>query len=393
MKPAGIGLGHPRPPDFSANFTPATCRALNGEVCAKRVVRLEAAAEDVDKRWPRHTPMLCEEVAARTDRPMAWLRALLDNRASPDLMVPFLTGAASSDEDGWEDAARECLDNRALKFATISVVLTALDPPPELLYEVLRRLEGYGSMVRTACRRGEVPEGTVAALLRHEDPEISSAAAIGEWYADPRGEVRDNLVADWRAAMLKASADEPINEALRFDPALAHDWLRERTGDAYAVGFSHLRPAVEEAVSVLIREQRLSVLRSLSPTSMLTTLASSLVGDDLDLYQAFLQDEGSAEVRLWPLAGRPTGLWPEKARLALEAGFTPREVAGATYTGEMSWSGSESAMWNTWAEQFGALLAHENAGVRAAAELGQAYAQQQRQSAAEEERHEDVYGR
>ncbi len=115
------------------------------EDVARRMVTLEAAAEDVDKRWPRHTPTLSEKVAAGTDRPMAWLRALLDNRASPDLMVPFLTGAASSGEDGWEDVARECLDNRALKFATISVVLTAPNPPPELLSEVLGRLEGYGS--------------------------------------------------------------------------------------------------------------------------------------------------------------------------------------------------------------------------------------------------------
>ena len=130
------------------------------------------------------------------------------------------------------------------------------DPPLELLSDVLERLEGYGSMVRTRCLMGEVPEGTVAALLRHEGPKASSAAAIGEWHAEPRGKVRDGLLPDWRAAMLRASADEPINEALKADPAFAHDWLRERTREAYAVGFSHLRPAVEDAVAVLNWEQR-----------------------------------------------------------------------------------------------------------------------------------------
>jgi hypothetical protein len=355
------------------------------EDVARRVARLEAAARDVDKSFPRHTPALCEEIAARTAQPMAWLRALLDNRATPDLMVPFLSGAASSGEDGWEESARQCLEDPNLRFATIPVVLTAPDSPLDLLSDVLERMGGCGSMVRTRCLRGEVPESTVAALLRHEDYEISTAAAIGEWHAEPKGEVRECLLPDWRAAMLRASTDEPINEALKADPALAHDWLRERAGDAYTVGFSRLRPAVEDAVSVLNREQRLSVLRSLRPTSMLKTLASSLVGDDLDLYRAFLQDEESAEVRLWPLTGRPTELWSEKAKLALEAGFTPRKVAGAAYSGDMSWSGTESGMWNTWAEQFGALLAHEDEGVRAVAEIGQAYAQQQRQKAVEEE--------
>jgi len=39
------------------------------------------------------------------------------------------------------------------------------------------------------------------------------------------------------------------------------------------------------------------------------------------------------------------------------------------------------------------LLAHEDEGVRAAAEIGQDYAQQQRRKAMEEERYEDGSGR
>jgi hypothetical protein len=218
-------------------------------------------------------------------------------------------------------------------------------------------------------------------------------AATGEWYAEPRGKVRDGLLADWRSGILKAPADQPVGEILKADSELAHDWLCERTGGTYAAGLVILRPAVEDAVSVLNQEQRRSVLRTLRPTSMLTSLASTLVGEDLDLYRMFLQDQELTSVHLWPLAGRPTHIWPEKAKLALAAGFSPEDVAGAAYSGDMSWAGAESAMWNGWAEQFAELRTHEDAGIRTAAEIGQAYAQQQKQRALEEERREDIYGR
>jgi hypothetical protein len=153
------------------------------------------------------------------------------------------------------------------------------------------------------------------------------------------------------------------------------------------------RHPVGEAVSVLSRERRLSILSAVRPGSMHNLLVSLLVGDDLDLYRRFLEDEELSSVHLWPLNGRPTGLWPEKAKLALAAGFSADEVAYAAYGGILSWSGLQSVMWDGWAEQFAELCSHEDVGVRAAAEIGREYARQRRDRALEGERLEAIYGR
>jgi hypothetical protein len=360
---------------------------------AERIAKLEAAAEDVKKTYPRHTPVLCEEIAGRTERPMGWLRALLNNSVSPDLVAPLLSTSASSAEEGWEEAARKCLETPALEFATISVTLTTPDPPPGLLSDVSERLGRFVNAVEVYCMRSQVPEETLACLLRHEDPKVAAAAAGGEWHANPRGGVREGVESDWRAAMLKAPADQHlISDILRSDPTLAHDWLLRRVSEERILGYVDLEPTIEEALSALDQEQKLSILRSIRPGSMYHSLAATLVGDDLELYGAFLRDNELTQVHLWPLVSMPTGSWPEKARLALAAGFSAKQVAGPAFLSITGWSGNESDMWERWIGRFSELLSHEEEGVRSVAEHGVAHARERKRRALGEERDEAVYG-
>ena len=123
------------------------------------------------------------------------------------------------------------------------------------------------------------------------------------------------------------------------------------------------------------------------------TNAVGLVGDDLDLYKQFLQDEELSSVHLVPLTGRPTGLWPEKAKLALVAGFPAEAVGHSAFGDGVSRSGCKSAMWSEWAGQFALLCSHEDARVRSASRIGQAYAQRRRDETLSLERLESIYGR
>lgn len=184
-----------------------------------------------------------------------------------------------------------------------------------------------------------------------------------------------------------------MGEILESDPEIAHDWLRCRVEEGVIIGMDDDDGEVGRAISILNRPQRLSVLRSVRPTSMYTTLVRNLIGNDLDLYRVFLQDENLTSVHLWPLTARPTGLWSEKAKLAMNAGFSASDVAEAAYSGDMGWIGSEYAMWRGWIEQWRSLCSHPDGGVRSAAQYGLRYAQQREQEAAEQERQEDIYGR
>lgn len=271
--------------------------------------------------------------------------------------------------------------------------MTTPDPPPRLLSDVSDRLGRFANAVEVYCIRGQVPEETLTRLLRHEDAEVAAAAAAGEWHADPRGGVREGVESDWRAAMLEAPTDQHlISDILGSDPTLAHDWLLRRLSKERILGDVDLKPTIGDALSALDREQKLSILRSISSGSMYHSLVAALVGDDLELYGAFLSDGELTQVHLWPLVSMPTGSWSEKARLALAAGFSAEQVAGAAFLSIIGWSGNESDMWEHWIDQFSELLSHEDEGVRSVAERGVAYARERKRRALGEERNEAVYG-
>ena len=362
---------------------------------ARRIHQLESAADDVGLRHPRYTPLLSEEIAERTERPSDWLRALLDEQVAGDLVAPFLDRAARANEGDWEEAAYSMLEDPSLRYVASVVALTLPNPPPRLLSATLAQLDGLDNLVEWNSAMGRIPKATLALLLAHEDPKISAAAALGEWRAAPRPGVRSDLRSAWQAAILASDIDEHgLGEVLKEDRDLAYDWLLRRLAHSSSIGLVRLEHAVADAVSVLDREQRLSVLRTMRRSgSGSTALALGLVDDDLDLYKQFLQDEELSSVHLLPLAGRPRGLWPEKAKLALAAGFSAEAVGISAFGDGVSWSGSESAMWSEWAVQFASLCSHEDAGVRAASQVGRSHAQQRREEALERERLESIYGR
>lgn len=80
---------------------------------------------------------------------------------------------------------------------------------------------------------------------------------------------------------------------------------------------------------------------------MYHSLAAAIIGDDLKLYDEFLNDE-LTKVHVWPLVSTPTGSWPDKAALVLDAGFSAADVADAALLSVTGWSGNESDMWERW---------------------------------------------
>jgi hypothetical protein len=361
---------------------------------AQRICELETFAAEVGITNLRHIGSLCREIAERVQSPGNWLDTFLENSATPDMIAPFLNKTAETNEAGWQTVVYSCLENASLRGVSLSLVLTLPNPPQRLLSTALAKLEGFSGLVEWQTAVGAIPVETLAHLLRHDDSEISGAAAIGEWCAEPEGYVRGDLLPEWRTAILNARPEEhELGKILKADASLAHAWLLRQIEDGSWLGLRDPSSSFHEAVSVLDREQRLSLLMRLHSNFVHGSLAAVLVGDDLDLYREFLQDDEKIPVQLWPLVGRPTKLWLEKAKLALEAGFSAEEVSRAAYAGVQGWSGSESAMWSDWEQQFATLCTHEHIGIRAAGEAGSAYARERKEQALESERWEAIYGR
>jgi hypothetical protein len=364
---------------------------------AGRLAYLEEEARIANLAWPRWTPILCEGIAQLVASPLTWARALMGVNTGYDLVAPFLRAAYGKQEPEWAKIVEQCLSHGTYKWAAIPMVL-ALDQPPEgILMRTLSSLPGAGELIKILCLRGEVPVDTLSRLLKHDDPLIAAAAAYGEWNADPRSVVRPALLDDWREAVRQASDDDDywLREVFVADPSLAYEWLRRRLPEHSATVYRRER-AVNGAIGVLDTDQRLSLLQMLDKDSLGGhEMVFRLVGNDLGLYRELLSDEGAKAWHLAPLSGTPEGAWIEKASLALDAGYEPREIARAAYgypVMTIEWVGKESAKWSEWASKFESLLQHVDQGIRSVGEAGKGIADRRIPGALEEERDEEVYG-
>jgi hypothetical protein len=135
----------------------------------------------------------------------------------------------------------------------------------------------------TICSRGRVPCARVKRLLGNGREQVSTAAAIGVWLAEPKGSVPEDLKSEWIGAILNANADDDesymLGEVLAREPSLALAWLRRRAANEGIRYRFFLPDAYKKAVGALDAESREQLFRELG-TDFGTQWRSRLAGPD-----------------------------------------------------------------------------------------------------------------
>jgi hypothetical protein len=338
-------------------------------------------------------------LAAAVDRPEAWLAAALDSEHGFALAEAFLRRTAELRRPGWESAVERCLSLDRGAWSAAEVVLQMEDPPENLLDLALARTGEFTQLVETLAVGGLIPARTLLRLLGHPDRRIAATAAIGEWNAQPQGQVRPELRASWRAAVLRTPTSEcsgePRNESVDFwlgailasRPDLALDWLRARLDKAEDLPdqilmdelSSHSLIAV--AVRSLSPTQKLELLDSLRPVPLVDDLLTLMIGRDPTLYRELLAREHLAAFKLSPLRGRPDPAWAELADLALEHGASAEAIVGKAYSVPWTTIGSGVDYWERWKASFEALRSDVRPRISELGRLGSERAQERIRSA------------
>ena len=182
-----------------------------------------------------------------------------------------------------------------------------------------------------------------------------------------------------------------LSQILSQDSELAREWLfgylsrKERT-------FFKDHYTSRTAVQALNRADRQTVLHRLPEDFWDVELAAALVGNDLNLFRELLTTETPTWIQLAPLAGKPTEEWIEKAKLALEAGFTAEQIVSAAYGHVWGRSGKLSDGYEVWKEAFQPFVAHADERIREIGNIGTARAEQERDRALQREHAEEVRG-
>jgi hypothetical protein len=97
-----------------------------------------------------------------------------------------------------------------------------------------------------------------------------------------------------------------------------------------------------------------------------------------------------------PLIGQPNNpAWVAKAKLALEKGYTPEQIASSVHgigSYVISWWGPESNVWEEWIIRFDYLCQDADERVKRIGIIGKEHAEARKSQALARERSEEVYG-
>lgn len=333
---------------------------------ANLMADVEAKARAAEINYPRESPKFCGILAERCSSPIAIAKAFMEHELSFDLVEPFVNKAVSSEPRSWS-IVNDCLDNELYVSVGISVAITHLHTPPEILTASIAKAEGIGQLIETHCLREEVPESTLFEMFSSEHVPVAVAAATGHWMSTEKC-VDGPLKEMWSNAILRSADaqtefsqhdDYWIGKILKHESELATAWMARLVQNEKPFYGCDREEAAKKVAKTLNEEQRRKVLRTISTdieSHSIQEILGALVGNSLDLYRELLASKELANLHLAPLAGKPDKEWAEKAVLALNEGYTVDQIVEATQILGWVWAGNDSDMWAEWRQAFETLL-------------------------------------
>ena len=364
---------------------------------AKLIARYETQAQTANiTNWPRLTAVATEKISLKSTRPTMWLDALLKAQVSPLLIEPFFRRIIMERKGRWRDFLERCLTDPIYQYMAMVSAIQA-DPvlPDEILDKIMPLFDGKSNILF----RSELPLSTMQRLLKHSNPDVAIAAAIAEWEKDSTPKVRPEIYNDWRHAIVNYRHCSFANhrhdsythrEILEHDPDLGLGWLKGLRADQE--NCCELSETINVVTAKLNAKQRREVLDLLQPKTILARYVLKGILTDNQLYREFLSNPKWKREHLLPLEGFPSKEWADKAILALDAEYSPWDVARAAYLGGDSWRGNESDRLMEWIQAFHSFMTHPDERLNKVASEGIKMAESRRNDAIKQEKYEEIYG-
>lgn len=319
--------------------------------------------EEAQKRsYPGFSNMweFCLTLAEEAHEPEEWLDVFLAQDLPGDLISPFLVRIVGDQREGWDSLLARCLNIYLFKWTAARLVLELENSPLSLFEKVLNEFDDLAALVEQRCQNMGVPISTVGLLLRHARWEIALAAAVGEWWAEPKAKVRKEILPDWRSAILRSKTEEyPDTERnmgvqyllgciLSSDSNLALEWLEARLRDPDLPKYFREDSPFAHALRSLGKDQRLAFFQDLEPFPIVDAMIPLLIQEDVDVYEELLSRKRLSDYHLRPLRGLPQKAWSKLALAALRVGHEPAQIAGAAFGTSHTVVGSGIEYWHEW---------------------------------------------
>ncbi len=353
--------------------------------------------------WPDLLPNFFSCIANKISNPLDWYQQMISNNLS-NYISPFLQQAVLTYSNGWENILIELLDNNEMMPIALQIILGLEDPPKELLNLALDKVNDINpDGIKSLCIQKKVSIIATEALLQCKNSDISIAAAIGEWWREPKNEVRSEIKGIWENSIRETNEYEyGLLEIFKEKPQFILPWISKAyfgLSGRFAYADEEL---VKDAISLLDEDDRKQLIRIIITNNNQEiyeiNLLKTVINGSLILYK-FLLDITNLEDHkfyiLSPLNTIPSEEnWPEMALLAMEKGVNRKELLGAAFQpqfhiarlGELSHQYKEILL------AFKRLETDEDKKIRKLSEEGQKIAEEKISLHKKREKERDTYG-
>ena len=348
-------------------------------------------------------PILCQELAKQVDNQMAWGKTFVKKGLSAEYVSPFFDISVQRNLQGWQEFASELIKDDNYFIRACDTIFLLEEPPEIILSSCLKKLEdGHAEWIKHTYMYNGVSVCVLKKLLTHSNKKIALSSAIGEWLAEPKGQVRSEITAKWQEVIRQTTGkDYFLKEIFAVNPGLAFDWLVNFLfSGPENVGFDRMT-LIQETIYVLCPENRKHLVEMFfikgSSVYEKSKIIRWIVDDDLDIYRHLLEisDERMSGLCLAPLETLPDeSNWSDMALLALSKGVSKEDIILASFRkGDGEWfSGPLSNQYLKIRESFSRLKEHENDEIKQIATHGWNMANNKMDSALQQECIIDIYG-
>lgn len=324
------------------------------------IARFQRESSDTGTTWPNylhHIPSFLAE-AIRSDKLIEWTKLLVARTTSAQFTMSFADAIAKNKPEGYRDYLKIMLvtDTHDVGAMQAIIVRFIVTEEPELFELAKPLFSKYDSVVNTACLRSEVPLENELYILDNvtEDAAVEICGGIDFAYSkDGDGKVMPDILREkWQHAIIDHStinyhALGDLNHLLSKHPELALPWFESKINqeiDRDQGWRLHTDDVAKGLLKNLTIDDRKRLLAKLDSSSGNYSFVSVLVNQNPKLYQVLINNQEAKKFHLDPL-DIFSDSWVAMAAIALKAKYSPEEVNKNSFRFNMSWSGSEYAMW------------------------------------------------
>jgi hypothetical protein len=362
-------------------------------VC-EQIVSLVRSAEKAKITYPDHSNLLCQKLARIVPEPSVWVDILIEKKARPGLLEPFLREAVERSVPEFQNILLRAFNEEVYRWSVLEIIVGISNPTEPLRSLLQDHLTGrHKLLVEMAAYRETASAEIRRLILCHKDQLVAGGFALALWNNRDSCPIEPEIKDLWRTAVLNYSGDEfRILDVLTANKSLAKDWVMQRIVRKSEMDYREFS-ILEKVVSTLKNEDSVGLIKIIPNKARYRKLVRKLVRSDVALFEQLLLDDNKSEIHLAPL-GFPVGnQWALLVIKAAEFGHTVEDMANASFTTEGIVYGKRSQRWTGKLQSFAQLEGHENTTVRKVIELMKKIAEERLKYDKRDEEDEAIYGR